>query len=458
MSKSLLGSTLLTLLFAAGPAHADAVDDLVQAQMARQHIPGLSLAVVRDGKVVKAKGYGLANVELKVAAAPETVYQIQSITKQFTATGVMMLVEEGKIGLDDPISKYLEDLPPAWSGITVRHLLTHTSGIKDFINERTVNLRLDLAPRDVIKSLADKPLNFPPGERFAYSNTGYHLLAMIIRQVTGKEWGDFLTERVFTPLGMADTRVISWSEIIPNRAAGYRWDGAKLRNGEYVAISILGYAGGGIRSTVLDMAKWDAALSSERLLKKSSLEQMWTPGKVKQGSINYGFGWAMGAEHGHRLVTHNGAHFTGFQTCIRKYPEDHLTVVVLTNLNGSDPDGIAKSVARSYLPDLVEHPIADSDPALTERLRGDVAATIAGTPSREHYAPGLYDHVTSDKTKSLWADLRRQGKLLTFQLIERKPQGNSITYRYLAHFQEADSVFTLTVAAGKITAFYVAGD
>jgi D-alanyl-D-alanine carboxypeptidase len=336
-------------LLASTPALADGVDDYVQAEMLKQHIPGLSLAVLRNGQPVKTAGYGIANVEWNLPARPETVYQVQSITKTFTAAAVMMLVEEGKIAPDDKLTAYLTAVPDCWNGITIRHLLTHTSGIKDFINEPTVDLRKDISPEEVIRSLAELPLNFAPGEKYAYSNTGYHLLGMIIHKITGKLWGDFLAERVFDPLQMSDTRVISLSEIIPNRASGYLWVNGRLQNGQFIAPSILGYAGGGLRSTVLDLAKWDAALYTEKLLKPGTLEQMWTPATLNDGTkTSYGFGWGVGEFRGQRMLSHSGSHMTGFKTAFLRFPGEKLTVIVLTNQRNADQVKIGREVAARY--------------------------------------------------------------------------------------------------------------
>jgi len=334
-------------------SHADKVDDFVRSQMERQHIPGLALAVATNGLLLKTQAYGLANVELSVPARTDTVFQIQSVTKTFTATAIMMLVEERKVNLDDTLTKHFDGLPETWADITIRHLLTHTSGIKDFINEPTVDLRKDILPEDVIDSLRRRPLNFTPGEKYAYSNTGYHLLGMVIRKVAGKNWDEFLRERVFQPLGMNDTRVISWSEVITNRASGYGWDDGELRNGSHIAPTILGYAGGGLRSTVLDLAKWDAALYTERLVKRSTLDQMWTPAKLNNGKdSSYGLGWAMETYHGHRLISHNGAHGTGFKSTLARFVDDRLTVIVLINQRSADPMPLAKRVAAFYIPGL----------------------------------------------------------------------------------------------------------
>ena len=340
-------------LLAPFAARADEVDDYVRTQMNKQHIPGLSLAVVKNGHIEKSAGYGLANVELNVPVRPDTIFQIQSITKTFTASAVMLLVEEGKIGLDDKITKRLSGLPESWKDITIRHLLSHTSGIKDFINEPTVDMRKDIQPEDVIESLRKLPLNFPPGEKYAYSNTGYHLLAMIIREVTGKYWGEFLKERILVPLEMDDTRVISLSSIVTNRASGYLWENGELRNGRFITPTILAYAGGGLRSTVLDLAKWDAALYTEKILKRSTLDQMWTPMKLNDGSdSSYGLGWGVTNYHGHRLISHTGSHMTGFKTALARFVDDKLTVIVFTNQREAEQMAIARGVAGYYLPDL----------------------------------------------------------------------------------------------------------
>ena len=348
-------SVLLLLLVAPCLAHADNVDDYIRQKMARQHIPGLSLAVIRDGKILKAKGYGLANLELNVPATSKTIYQIQSMTKQFTATAVMMLVEQGKVALDDPVSKYLDGTPVTWKNITIRNLLTHTSGLKDFVNESAKSLRLDVSDEDIFKAMIPRPLNFQPGEAYEYSNTNYHLLGMIIHKLSGKPYGVFLREHIFDPLGMKDTRIISLDDIIPNRASGYIWDGEHLNNGEYIAPSVLGYAGGSILTNVLDLAKWDVALYGETLLKFSSLRQMWTSGQLNNGDVTgYGFGWEIGETNTHQFISHGGGHRTGFTAVIKRFLNDRLTTVVLSNQFGaSDPASIATGVATYYLPALL---------------------------------------------------------------------------------------------------------
>jgi CubicO group peptidase (beta-lactamase class C family) len=374
-----IGLPVVLFLASVPTAAIEAADRYVAEQMEKRRIPGLSLAVVRDGQVVHARGYGLANVELDVKATAETVYQSGSVGKQFTATAVMMLVEEGKLGLDDELTRLLPGSPPHWKGITVRHLLSHTSGIKDY----SVPLWHEYTDGDLFRAFAEPPLDFPVGEKWSYSNTGYALLGFVIEKVTGKFYGDFLRERVFEPLGMTATRVISEADIVRNRASGYRLVDGALKNQEWVAPSLNRTADGALYFTVLDVARWDAALYTEKLLKTSSLQQMWTPARLnnglpaESGDGAYGFGWRMGEHRGHRKVEHGGS-WQGFRTQITRFVDDRLTVIALCNLAGCDPGSIAYGVAGIVEPAL-KGPSAmetarDPDASRTKKLQAFAAA------------------------------------------------------------------------------------
>ena len=196
------------------------VDEFIKAEMQKQKIPGVSLAVVKDGRPLIVKGYGYANLEHQVPVKPETVFQSGSVGKQFTATAVMMLVEEGKIGLDEKISKYLGDVPETWANITIRHLLSHTSGMTDYPTD--FDFRRDYTEDEILKRAKEIPVAFKPGEKWQYSNLGYVTLGVIIGKVTGKFYGEFFQERMFKPLGMTTSRIINEADLIPNRASGYR--------------------------------------------------------------------------------------------------------------------------------------------------------------------------------------------------------------------------------------------
>lgn len=424
---------LILFTLSAALTRADTVDDYINSEMQRQHIQGLSLAVVNDGKAEKLAGYGQANVELNVPVTPKTVFQIQSITKTFTSTAVLMLVEEGKIALDDPVGKSLDATPPTWKNIKIRHLLSHTSGIKDFINEPTASLREDITEEEIFKATTPRPLNFQPGEKYAYSNTNYHLLAMIIRKLTGKSYGQFLKERIFDPLNMTDTRIMSWSDIIANRASGYQWRAGALHNGDYVAGSILAYGGGGILSTAPDMAKWALSLGTETFLKKTTIEKAWTATTLNNGGKSgYGLGWGIGAINGHRFVTHSGAHMTGFTSSLIHYRDDALTVIVLTNAGGADPTRIAQHIAGLYNPALIPalaKAIEDKDPKTTRLLR-DISDKIKeGTLAADPFTPDMWK-VISPQLKSLREQSSRDGDLKKVELLSHTESGSERTYRY----------------------------
>ena len=326
-----------------------AVADYVKSEMERQHIPGLALLVTRDGKIVRSEGFGLANVELQVPVKPETIFQSGSVGKQFTATAVMMLVEAGKIGLNDPLTKYFPEAPPSWKNVTVHELLSHTGGFGDY--PKNFNFREDWTEPQLLKLVESIPLDYPPGTKWEYSNLGYLTLGILIHRVSGEFYGDFLQQGIFQPLGMQATRIISEANIVPNRAAGYRLVKGELKNQEWVAPAMNTTADGSLYFSIVDLSKWDAALYDGKLLKRSSFDLMWTPVKLKNGQANkagYGFGWFIEQRNGHRCIHHDGS-WQGFETAIDRYVDDHLSVVALTNLAGAKPGEITKHVAEMYL-------------------------------------------------------------------------------------------------------------
>ena len=345
--------SLLFLRALAVPARADEIDDYVKATISQRNIPGLSLAVVRDGRLVKAAGYGFANLELAAPATPETVYEIGSITKQFTAEAIMLLVQEGKLGLDDPLGKHLDGLPIKWQPLTLRQLLTHTSGLKDWESANLLSFRRDYTPDEFIKLLSAYPLDFTPGERWSYTNTAYPLLGLVIARVSGQSYEDFVAERIFRPLGLHGTRFLHSQEIVPQRASGYVDEAGKLQKGDPRRPDLL-RPNGGILSSVRDLAKWERIFSTEQVLKRASLEQMQTPVRLNNGkTFNCGFGLFMDVFHGHRLIVHNGSTAGGFSSVFYHYPDDKLTVIVLCNIDRGDAVNlIATRVASFYVPGL----------------------------------------------------------------------------------------------------------
>ena len=264
-------------------AQTDQIDNYIQFEMNKRQIPGLALVVIRDGKVIKMKGYGFANLEHDVPVKPDTVFELASVTKQFTAAAVMLLVEEGKVKVEDPISQYLPNAPEHWKDIAVRHLLTHTSGLPNLENGFQAlgkgGARLNYTTTQLYNAAKNDPMSFAPGERWQYSDVGYFLLGMIIEKASGQPYRNFLASRFFEPLGMASSSVLDQSVVLKNRAAGYT-----LRNGQIVnirrVIQVELPSHYGIFSTVQDLVKWDNALAAGKVVQPSSLDQMWTQAKL----------------------------------------------------------------------------------------------------------------------------------------------------------------------------------
>ena len=435
---------------------SDRVDDYVRSQLAEQHIPGIALGVYQDGKIVKAQGYGLANVELNVPVKPETIFQSGSVGKQFAATAVMMLVEEGKVDLDDHVSKYFPGAPPTWQNIRIRHLLSHTSGLSEYESEEKtkpggpINMREDLTEDQLVKIIESWPLDFPTGDKWAYRNTNYVLLGVIIREITGKFYGDYLQERIFQPLGMTSTRVISEADIIPNRAAGYQLVNGALKNQDWVSPFFNSTADGALYFNVLDLAKWDAALYSERLLKKSSFDQMWTVAKLNDGKpndANYGFAWDINSINGHRVIEHGGA-WQGFTTHIARYVDDKLTVVVLTNLDSehSSPGRIAHEVAGVYNSKLAPPaPIEDREPQITAFFQSVMRKIAAEKADPNDFAPEVRAQWFPDLVKGWAKHTTHLGPLKSAELLERKPDGDRREYTYRATFDSLKIVYCMTL-------------
>ena len=419
--RSLIAILLLVgvLLAVAAPARADRIDDYIKTEMQKRRIPGLALAVVRNGTVVKMQGYGLANLDHDVPVTPDTVFELASVTKQFTAAAIMKLVEEGKLQLDDPILWHLPQGPATWSAITVRHLLTHTAGLPG-LEENFKALwpggpRLNYSTVQLFNAATKDALSFPAGERFQYSDVGYFLLGMIIEHVSGERYADFLDERFFRPLGMTSTSVIDQWKILKHRAAGYTIRDGQLVNIRRVAQAELA-SHYGVMSTVKDLVKWEAALAAGRVVSVASLGQMWTPVRLNDGStFPYGFGWDVAERRGHRAISHTG--ITG--TELSRFPDDRLTVIVLTNLGAHigarlpvSPWGLTLGVAGRYIPGMLvstQKAEPDPDPAATERLRD-----ILGRLARGEDVPTVNPRLPGYVGKNVLAERLRTLQSFTF--------------------------------------------
>jgi CubicO group peptidase (beta-lactamase class C family) len=455
---------LAALFGVAQGARADAVDDTIHAEMRDQHIPGLSLAVVRAGKVVKAQGYGLANVELNAPATAETVYRLASVTKPIVATAVLLLARDGKLGLDDKIGRYLEKTPEAWREITIRQLLTHTSGLKDHLNELHGNTCNGTSPEEILARMGSLPLNFAPGASWLYSNSGYLVLQVIIKKVSGQSFEEFLAAREFAPLGMKATRRNSPDDVILNRAAGYVWDGegnagaGRLRNSPFLEPTLYDNADAGLLSTVLDLARWDAALAGDGLLKAAEREALWAPVKLAGGATYpYGLGWHLERQNsdgktGHRLAYHDGNRQDG-ATAMARYLDDQLTVIVLTNRGNANATRIAREVAGLYVPALaaVARPIADAEPKVTELVKTVLLKIQDGTIGPEPFTPEMWKGFYPAGAKAFQGALKSFGPFRSLALMSGETKGDVRSYRYRATFGETSLVIDCALTPdGKI--------
>ena len=348
--------------------------------MERQHIPGMSIAVLVGDSVLMAQGYGWANLELGVPASDSTIYQSGSVGKQFTSALVLMLVEQGRLRLDDPIARYLPEGRQRWKGITVRHLLNHTSGIPDY-TDSVVDLQRDYTDEQLVRAAAALPLLFPPGARWSYSNTGYLLLGVLIHRVTGTFYGDLLRDSVFTPLGMHTARVISEEDIVPNRAAGYRRVHGEIKNQTWVSPTLNMTADGSLYLCLRDYERWAVALNHRERPSARVLEMAWTPAPLSGGrTYPYGAGWFLVPQRNHQRIGHTGS-WQGFQTSIQRYPEFDLTVVALANLAGSHPGPVSEAIAGIIEPSLRPPQMltADASPAsLATQAPALLSAIAAG--------------------------------------------------------------------------------
>jgi len=332
---------------AKAPANIAAIDALMADAIAKQKLAGAAIGVMRDGKIVFLKGYGMADLEDGQPVRPDTIFRMASITKQFTAAMVLKLVDQGKLSLSDPISKYFPDFPKA-EGITVRHLLDHTSGIRSYTDQAFMDTRAwrDHDSKELVSLIAgqDNLRDFPVGTDYLYNNSAYVLAGVVIEKVTGKSYGAAFDELIAKPLGLTDTAYDDERAIVPRRSKGYGVRDGKIVFALPLAVSVSGGAGS-LRSTATDMLRWHQALLGGKLLKPESLALMLQPGRLSDGRLstvnlkpdaqgrppmNYGFGIQIGERDGRRAIGHGGT-INGFTSRLYTYPDDRTTIVLLAN-------------------------------------------------------------------------------------------------------------------------------
>ena len=435
---------LFVLLVLPATAFADRIDDYLKEQMRKNHIPGLAVAVVRDGKIEKIKGYGVANLEWQSPVAPDTAFQIASSTKPLTGTALMLLVEEGKLALDDPVSKYLPDAPAAWQSITVRHLATHSSGISN-----RVPAKPEANIEEYVKAAFAVPLDYTPGEKSAYGFADFVVLTHIIEKVSGQTYTDFLKAKLLAPLGMRRTAFdftaeggpIRSANVIKNRATVYRWENNDFRS-YWFYYPVRGYSAGGIYSTAEDLAKFVAAFDEGKFLSAKTTGQMWSQDKLADGSLNgFGVGWVVGTHGGRRVVGHSGGPALAD---IQRFPDEKLSVVVIQNGQRVYPY-MAKGVADFYLPPAPIKEvkgIADENPELTAIVKKVIAdgmedkldETLFTFDAQKNFVPGFRNFglpffVSIDAPQS-------------FVLVEHKPKETGVVRRYRGIYGKKAVIWT----------------
>jgi D-alanyl-D-alanine carboxypeptidase len=428
---SLALSLLAISLFSAGPARSapllekarslypelrPVLNDRIKGMMERGNIPGMAIVVIKDGLVLELKGYGYADRETQTRVGYDTKFPIGSVSKQFTAAAVMLLVEDGKLDLDAPIRQYLPDLPPTWQPLTLRQLLSHTSGISED------NAWKAQRSRDIIK-VGNPKLDFSAGEAWSYSNTGFIVAGLIIEKASGQSYRDFMGDRIFAPLRMTNTQAALTP--VPNLATGLTWNGD-----ESTDFSQWQWAGaaGNIISTANDMAKWVQALDQGKLLKPTSYQQLWAKTKLKNGrSEPYGLGWGIGNFKGHYSTAHGGA-VAGYAAGLVRYPGDRIDVIVLTNNIQASGELIARTIASIYEPMISIRslsPQPDLDPALTNRFLDLLQGNEKSIPS----APEFQAVSQTERAKYL-AQLTKQYRgIKTLRFLHEEIQdGDRILY------------------------------
>ena len=438
------------------------IDNYVMQQMQAFFTPGVAVGVVKHGKVLLAKGYGLSNVELATYTDANSVFQLLSVSKQFIAGAIMLMGETGKVSLDHSITFYLPDVPLAWKKITIRNLLTHTSGIIDLtdIHPFFEQIREDATPQQLLEPVYKEDLLFPAGTQWSYSNSNYFLLGLIIEKISGKKLPDFLKENIFQPLGMTATRMNDATDVIPYRVNGYNWIGEDaekmpamisgyhgvknvLQNAIYISPTRV-WAAGGIVSTVNDLIKWDSALRNNLLIKKEFYQQMITPGKLSSGiETNYGLGNELFEIRGHKIAGHQGGGMA-FNTALLQFINDDITVIILCNQTTCPSKQMAIHIASFLIPNL-DYSITQSknikeSKEITELFESVLINSKAGKVQFELFAPEAQE-TAKFISRAGPEFLGSKGELKSVKLLDEQFEGGTHIYTYRTVFDKTTFIW-----------------
>lgn len=440
---------LAFLSLAAACASGDRFDDFVQAKMADEQIPGLQFAVVYKGKVVMSRAYGLADIDKKAPVTKDTDFEIASSSKPIIATAVMMLWEQGKFRLEEPVGKYVAEIPLSWSRVPIQNLLSHTSGVPEFRGGPLfAKHRMEDTPlTEIAKSMSDELL-FDVGDHFAYSNTNYVLLGKLIEAVTGKPYTEYLQAQIFDPLGMTATGFVGKKE----HAQGYYAMARDYLATKDCSLAWAG-AGAGIVSTAEDIAKFDIALQNQKLVKNGTLARMLEPTATRLGIMDYGLGWQVGKIGNSPVALHQGE-MNGFSSMILRIVNEKISVILLTNASAIDGNTLTRGILGLYFPELdpaAPLPIVDTEPDTTHAHQRVLQSIAQGEPDMDAFTEDYKVHVGEEKLKAMGAELKRGGRIQPLQVLRRFKKGNYDVHSYLMTQGKTQMIITFMVDdKGKI--------
>jgi D-alanyl-D-alanine carboxypeptidase len=435
--------TIALVLICAITARADRFDDFIKAKMEEQKIPGVQFAVIFKGNVVMSRSYGLADLDSKKPVTKETPFQIASVSKPFVSTAAMMLWEQGKFKLEDPIGKYITDMPLAWSRVPIRNLLSHTSGVPEYRGGSLyAKHRMEETAFSEITKATPGGLVFDVGDHFAYSNTNYLLLGLLIESLTGKPYTDYLQTQILDRLGMTATGFIGKKE----HAQGY----LAVRDGFYpmrgCSLTWAG-PGGGIVSTAEDLGKFDAALQNQTLIKNATLQKMLEPTPTRLGLIDYGFGWQTGRVGKTLMMLHSGK-MNGFSSMFLRLPNERISVILLTNAEETDGNTLTRGILGLYLPEMDPQkltPTVDDDPDTTRAHLKILLGILAVKPDMDVFTDDYKAHVGEEKLKAIGAELTRGGPIQPLQVLRRFKKNEFNGHSYLMKQGQTEMIVTLFI-------------
>jgi len=433
VNASRFSLAFLALAGLTGLARADELDDYVEGARKFYSIPGLAYGVVKNGKLIKVGAFGKASLELGTPVKADTVFEIGSVTKQFTAAVILILVQQGKLKLDEPIEKVLPESPKNWRSLTLRQCLSHTAGLKDYLGSYLMSSTDRVRQDSIVQKVGGLALDFTPGTAWSYSNTGYLIATMAAERVTGKKLEDLMSELIFKPLGMTSSGTTALEQVIPNRAQGYAVAGKEVANQLPINPSLASGAGF-IRSTISDMAKWEAALSTDKLLKAPMRDEFFREVKLADGSSSgYALGWFIGSDRGNPLISHGG-NTAGFSANILRAPKDKLAVIVLTNVYGQNPEAIAHPILAKVAPkyDIASRKETDPKPERTLRFFAATRRWSRGVYDMEPFSVSMRSRLSTARGLAERGGLVGIGKGVTrYQYLDGEVTSSGSAARFL---------------------------